>query len=103
MHSSLQANGYKVIVTKLRSAPLDQCTLTAVRPGATGDWAGPPRPTAGASQNNSFERRSAVLVSGQTLSATIQEETNAAVETFAKQPRVLKAGLTTLTAVAGAR
>ena len=54
VHSSLQVNGYKVILTKLRSAPLDQCTLTAVRPGATGDWAGPPRPTAGASQNNSF-------------------------------------------------
>ena len=39
VHSSLQANGYKVILTKLRTAPLDQCTVTAVRPGATGDWA----------------------------------------------------------------
>jgi hypothetical protein len=31
--TSLQANGFKAILNKLGSAPLDQCTVTAIRPG----------------------------------------------------------------------
>lgn len=53
VHSSLQANGYKVILTRLRSAPLDQCTVTAV-PVQQVTGLGPPRPATGASKNNSF-------------------------------------------------
>lgn len=30
---SLQADGYKVILNKVGTAPLSQCTVTAVRPG----------------------------------------------------------------------
>jgi len=30
---SLQANGYKVIINKTGAAPLDQCTVTSIRPG----------------------------------------------------------------------
>ena len=30
---SLQANGYKVILNKTGAAPLDQCTVTSIRPG----------------------------------------------------------------------
>jgi hypothetical protein len=33
--NSLQARGYNVIVSKVGNAPLDQCTVTAVRPGQT--------------------------------------------------------------------
>ena len=31
--NSLQAQGFKVIVNKIGSAPLDQCTVASVRPG----------------------------------------------------------------------
>ncbi|MBV8927605.1 MAG: hypothetical protein JO152_00590 [Mycobacteriaceae bacterium] len=31
--NSLQADGYRVILNKTGSAPLAQCTLTAIRPG----------------------------------------------------------------------
>ena len=31
--NSLQAQGFKVIVNKTGSAPLDQCTVASVRPG----------------------------------------------------------------------
>lgn len=31
--NSLQANGYRVILNKVGSAPLDQCTVRSVRPG----------------------------------------------------------------------
>lgn len=31
--SKLESNGYKVILNKVGSAPLDQCTVTGVRPG----------------------------------------------------------------------
>ncbi|TPG28228.1 hypothetical protein [Mycolicibacterium hodleri] len=33
--NALQARGYHVIITKLGSAPLDQSTVIAVRPGQT--------------------------------------------------------------------
>lgn len=33
--SSLQAQGYKVIVNRVGTAPLDQATVVAVRPGHT--------------------------------------------------------------------
>jgi hypothetical protein len=33
--NSLQASGYQVIVSKVGNAPLEQCTVTAVRPGQT--------------------------------------------------------------------
>jgi hypothetical protein len=33
--NSLQASGYDVIVSKVGNAPLEQCTVTAVRPGQT--------------------------------------------------------------------
>jgi hypothetical protein len=31
--NELQANGYKVILNKVGSAPLSQCTVTSIRPG----------------------------------------------------------------------
>ncbi|MBY0286555.1 hypothetical protein [Mycolicibacterium tusciae] len=31
--TSLESNGYKVILNKVGSAPLEQCTVTGVRPG----------------------------------------------------------------------
>ena len=33
--SQLQANGYQVILSKVGTAPLNQCTVSAVRPGQT--------------------------------------------------------------------
>ena len=33
--NSLQASGYRVIVSKVGNAPLEKCTVTAVRPGQT--------------------------------------------------------------------
>ena len=33
--SQLQANGYQVILNKVGTAPLNQCTVTAVQPGQT--------------------------------------------------------------------
>ncbi len=33
--SSLQANGFHVILNKIGTAPLDQCAVTSVRPGQT--------------------------------------------------------------------
>jgi hypothetical protein len=33
--SSLQAGGFHVIVNKVGTAPLDQCSVTSVRPGQT--------------------------------------------------------------------
>ncbi len=33
--SSLQADGFHVILNKVGSAPLDQCAVTSVRPGQT--------------------------------------------------------------------
>jgi len=33
--SQLQARGFEVIVNKLDTAPLDQCVVSAVRPGQT--------------------------------------------------------------------
>lgn len=33
--NSLQASGYQVIVSKVGNAPLEKCTVTAVRPGQT--------------------------------------------------------------------
>jgi hypothetical protein len=33
--SQLQAQGYQVIVSRIDSAAVDQCTLSAVRPGQT--------------------------------------------------------------------
>ena len=33
--NQLKADGYTVIVNKLGAAPVDQCTVTAVRPGQT--------------------------------------------------------------------
>jgi len=33
--NQLQARGFEVIVNKLDSAPLDQCVVSAVRPGQT--------------------------------------------------------------------
>ncbi len=33
--SQLQANGYQVILNKVGTAPLNQCTVSAVRPGQT--------------------------------------------------------------------
>jgi hypothetical protein len=33
--SQLQARGFEVIVNKLDAAPLDQCVVSAVRPGQT--------------------------------------------------------------------
>jgi hypothetical protein len=31
--NSLQSSGYKVILSRVGAAPLDQCTVTSVRPG----------------------------------------------------------------------
>lgn len=33
--NSLQASGYQVVLNKVGNAPLEQCTVTAVRPGQT--------------------------------------------------------------------
>ena len=33
--NSLQASGYNVVVNKVGNAPLEQCSVTAVRPGQT--------------------------------------------------------------------
>jgi hypothetical protein len=35
MRPKLEARGFEVIVNKLSTAPLDQCVVSAVRPGQT--------------------------------------------------------------------